>query len=107
MNESRFQFYWDDIPNVKEEAVTYAELTMWWNTNEREVRRILHELSCYDNGDNYILIRSGQNKGFYKTDKKRRNRSIQKRMFEQRAQRFCAGQEDQPDFIIKRRTIFN
>lgn len=70
MNESRFELYWNDIPIGKENAATYAELTMWWNKNEREVRRILHELSCYDNGDNYVLIRSGQRKGFYKTDNK-------------------------------------
>lgn len=70
MNEERLELYWADIPNVKEDAATYSELTMWWNKNEREVRRILHELSCYDNGDNYVLIRSGQRKGFYKTDNK-------------------------------------
>lgn len=70
MNEERLELYWYDIPNVKDQAVTYSELTMWWNKNEREVRRILHELSCYDNGDNYVLIRSGQRKGFYKTDNK-------------------------------------
>lgn len=68
MDEQKLNFYWDDIPTNRFEAVTYNVLKMWWGTNEREVRRILHALSGYDNGDNYILIRSGKSKGFYKTD---------------------------------------
>lgn len=70
MNSSRLELYWNDIPTVKADAVHYWELCLWWNVNEREVRRILHALSCYDNGDNYVLIRSGKSKGFYKTDDK-------------------------------------
>lgn len=68
MNEIKLASYWNDIPTNKNQAVSYETLQMWWNTNKREVRRILHELSGYDNGDNYVLIRSGKNKGFYKTD---------------------------------------
>lgn len=68
MNELKLEVYWSDIPTNKKQAVSYDVLRMWWNTNPREVRRILHELSSFDNGDNYVLIRSGKNKGFYKTD---------------------------------------
>lgn len=69
MNIDRLEFYWNDIPTEKSQAVTYDELTMWWNLKDkREIRKILHELSSYDNGDNYVLIRSGKSKGFYKTD---------------------------------------
>lgn len=70
MNEfnSRLELYWNDIPIGKENAIDYAELLKRWNKGEREVRRILHDLSIYDNGDNYILIRSGSGKGFFKTD---------------------------------------
>lgn len=60
--------YWDDIPVGKANAVTYDALRIMWNCTERTARAILHELSLYDNGDNYILIRSGKCKGFYKTD---------------------------------------
>ena len=70
MNESRFELYWNDIPTVKEKAVSYEELMMWWNEGKREVRKILQALSAYDNGDNYVLIRSSKTKGFYKTDDK-------------------------------------
>lgn len=71
MNGNRFELYWNDIPTVKENAVTYEELQMWWHIKDkREVRQILHDLSAYDNGDNYVLIRSSKNKGFYKTDDK-------------------------------------
>ena len=70
MNESRFELYWNDIPTVKEKAVSYEELMMWWNEDKREVRKILQALSAFDNGDNYVLIRSSKTKGFYKTDDK-------------------------------------
>lgn len=68
MYESKYDAFWNDIPTSRTEAATYAVLQMWWGLNEREVRRALHELSSYDNGDNYVLIRSGKTKGFYKTD---------------------------------------
>ena len=71
MDEYRLEMYWNDIPTEKNKAATYSDLIMWWHTNEREARRILHELSSYDNGDNYVLIRSGKHKGFYKTDDRR------------------------------------
>lgn len=60
--------YWQDIPVGKENAVTYTELCGMWNKDKRTVRSILHELSRYDSGDDYILIRSSSGKGFYKTD---------------------------------------
>lgn len=68
MNDNQLEAYWNDIPTQKSDAVPYSILVMWWHTNEREVRRILHALSRFDNGDNYVLIRSGQHKGFYRTD---------------------------------------
>jgi hypothetical protein len=70
MNTNKLELFWHDIPTNKKEAVPYSVLQMWWNVNQREVRRILHELSSFDNGDDYVLIRSGQSKGFYKTDDK-------------------------------------
>lgn len=68
MEHLKLEIYWNDIPISKEAAVTYPILCMWWNTTERDVRKILHELSSLDNGDNYVLIRSSKNRGFYKTD---------------------------------------
>lgn len=60
--------YWNDIPTGKANAVSYIKLTKMWGMNERQVRKVLHELSCYDNGDDFILIRSAKGAGFYKTD---------------------------------------
>ena len=68
MNEDVLAVYWNDIPTGKENALTYTQLMARWEKSERLVRMILHDLSRYDNGDNYILIRSCKNKGFYKTD---------------------------------------
>lgn len=68
MIEKTLEAYWNDIPIGKENAADYATLCAMWGTYERQVRQILHDLSSYDNGDNFILIRSGSGKGFYKTD---------------------------------------
>ena len=60
--------YWNSLPIGKENAVDYETLCEKWQMTKRAVRYKLHELSLYDSGDNYILIRSGSGKGFYKTD---------------------------------------
>ena len=68
MDEYKLQVYWNDIPTKKENAADYPTLCAWWQMDERRVRKILHQLSGIDNGDNYVLIRSSANRGFYKTD---------------------------------------
>lgn len=68
LDDCKLALYWDELPVGKENAITYPELCDAWNMNERKARAILHALSLYDNGDNYILIRSSSGKGFYKTD---------------------------------------
>ena len=69
MNEMKLEFYWNAIPIGKENAVDYMDLIIaGWATHQRDVRKILHELSAFDNGDDYILIRSSKNGGgFYRT----------------------------------------
>ncbi len=68
MDEFKLEAYWNDIPTSKADAADYPTLCAWWQTDERRVRQILHDLSRMDNGDNYVLIRSSANRGFYKTD---------------------------------------
>lgn len=63
-----YEKYWSEIPIGKENAIEYKELCEMWKCSERTARAILHQLSRYDNGDDYVLIRSGKTKGFYKTD---------------------------------------
>lgn len=65
---NNFDYYWACLPIGRENAITYPELCAKWNCTERKVRYILHELSYFDNGDRFILIRSSHGKGFYKTD---------------------------------------
>lgn len=60
--------YWKQIPIGRENALTYPMICSMWNCSERTARQILHELSSYDNGDPYILIRSSSSKGFYRTN---------------------------------------
>ena len=69
MNETMLELYWNELPTGKENAVTYPELVLIWDQSERNVRKILHDLSRFDNGDDFILIRSAKKGGgFYKTD---------------------------------------
>lgn len=68
LTEEQIRKYLDTIPIGKENAISYAMLCDNWNTNERQARRIMHELDLYDSGDEFILIRSSQNNGFYRTD---------------------------------------
>ena len=68
MQEMTLALYWEDIPVGKQNAVTYDDLIGIWGKSKREIRKTLHELSSFDNGDNYILIRSSKGGGFYRTD---------------------------------------
>lgn len=67
--ENKLELYWSEIPIGKNNAASYLDLMLKWDRKERDVRSILHELSAFDNGDDYILIRSAKNRGgFYRTD---------------------------------------
>lgn len=68
MDEMTLEKYWSELPIGRENAATYEKLCARWNKRERDVRSLLHELSAFDNGDDYILIRSSKGKGFYRTD---------------------------------------
>lgn len=60
--------YWETLPIGKENAASYKDLCEQWQMSERKARSILHALSLYDSGDNFILIRSSSGKGFFRTD---------------------------------------
>lgn len=62
------EIFWEQIPVGKYNAVSYDDLCDLWGEKKRAVRSILHDLSLYDNGDDYILIRSSSHRGFYRTD---------------------------------------
>lgn len=68
MDDLRLEVYWSEIPIGKENAVDYPALMQKWSKSERQVRKILSSLSSFDNGDDYILVRSALGKGFYRTD---------------------------------------
>ena len=68
MNEAYLEEYWSKVPIGSANAYSYERLSIEWKTYERKTRRILHELSYYDNGDDLILIRSSKGTGFYRTN---------------------------------------
>lgn len=67
MDECKLELFWSEIPVGKENALTRQQLCAMWDVSDRQARKILQDLSRFDNGDDYILIRSGMSKGFYKT----------------------------------------
>lgn len=68
MKNVKLELYWSELPTGKENAVTYDELCALWLATPRKARLILHELSLYDDGSDFVLIRSASCKGFYKTN---------------------------------------
>lgn len=68
MDESKLEVYWSQVPIGRENAWSYEELCAAWHSDQRMVRKILHDLSAFDNGDDMILIRSSKNAGFYRTN---------------------------------------
>lgn len=68
MNDVTLAVYWNMLPVGRERAASYDDLQMYWCVDARGVRKILEELSSFDNGDNYVLIRSSRGIGFYRTD---------------------------------------
>ena len=66
--EKPLEAYWLSIPIGKDGAWSYKELCAAWGMDRRSVRRLLHDLSYFDNGDGLILIRSSKGGGgFYRT----------------------------------------
>lgn len=60
---------YESIPIGKRNAVTKERLAeMWGCSSERAARRIIANLRALDNGDNYVILSSSHNKGFYRTD---------------------------------------
>ena len=61
--------YWQALPVGENNKVGYAEFSYIFKTRDRRrIRAILAELSAYDNGDDFVLIRSSHAWGFYKTN---------------------------------------
>lgn len=60
---------YESIPIGKRNAVTKERLAeMWGYKTERHVREVIAKLRAMDNGDNYVILSSSHNKGFYRTD---------------------------------------
>lgn len=58
----------DDDPKAEKQFLFYEDLQIMWGSSRRTCREILAELSAFDSGDDYILIRSSHDGGgFYKT----------------------------------------
>lgn len=69
MTNEELSKYWQALPVGENNKVGYSDLSYIFKTlDRRRIRTILAELSAYDNGDDYVLIRSSHAWGFYKTN---------------------------------------
>lgn len=60
---------YESIPVGKENAVSKEQLAiMWGYKTERWVRKAIENMRAEDNGDEYIIVSSSHNKGFYRTN---------------------------------------
>ena len=67
MEDNVLKEYWESIPVGKKDRVTYSELCDKWGMSRRMVRLVLNRLASWDNGDDYILVRSSSARGFWRT----------------------------------------
>ena len=74
------QDYMNDLPTDAINAVTYSDLCALWDAKPRAVRSILHDLSVYDDGTDFVVIRSNKG-GFYKTANKLRIAEYRREVF--------------------------
>lgn len=78
----RLAKYWDALPVGENNKVGYTQLTYIFKTNDRRrIRAILAELSAYDNGDDYVLIRTSHAWGFYKTNDRTKIEAYRREVF--------------------------
>lgn len=87
--ELDYEVFWQSIPVGRDNAIDYDKLCQLWQVNGRTARKILQELGRYDNGDNYILIRSGTGKGFYRTDEAETIKRFKKECLNKGRSMFC------------------
>lgn len=80
-NEERLK-YWEALPVGENNKVGYSDLVYIFKTRDRRrIRAILAELSAYDNGDDYVLIRSSHAWGFYKTNDRAQIEAYRKEVY--------------------------
>lgn len=68
MKQAELLYLWETLPIGRENAISYSELCAMWNVNKRTARRYMQLLSEMDNGDEFVLIRSGNTRGFYRSN---------------------------------------
>lgn len=68
MKQAELLYLWETLPIGRENAISYGELCAMWNVGRRTARRYMQLLSEMDNGDEFVLIRSGNARGFYRSN---------------------------------------
>lgn len=68
MEEHVLERYWHTIPVGRKNRVTYDQLCESWGLSRRMVRVILNQLATWDNGDDFVLVRSSSSRGFWRTN---------------------------------------
>lgn len=60
--------HYESIPIGKENAVLRNHLCVLWNMDAREVRRKVAKLRSQDNGDDFVIVSTSNQAGYYRSD---------------------------------------
>lgn len=68
--------HYESIPIGKEKAISRYQLCKMWQSNERQVRRIIEQMRKQDNGDDYVIVSTAQSAGYFRTNDRDEIRSF-------------------------------
>lgn len=60
--------YYESIPIGKENAILREELCDLWGKSARSVRRIIEKLRKQDNGDDFVIVSTAHQAGYFRSD---------------------------------------
>jgi len=62
--------YYESIPIGRQNAVSRLELSILWNVSDRWVRRIIKDLRASDNGDDFVIVSTSHQSGYYRSNER-------------------------------------
>lgn len=60
--------YYESIPIGKDNPILRAELCILWKMSDRQVRNTVAKLRSQDNGDDFVIVSTSDNAGYYRSD---------------------------------------
>lgn len=60
--------YYESIPIGKRNSILRSQLCMLWKMSDRQVREKIAQLRSMDNGDDFVIVSTSNNAGYYRSD---------------------------------------